>query len=126
MAEQRSGCSVSTSKRTRAWIFKLKRNSGYLTVTFQASLSEWDDLPNIARDGWHSSVNSDCSVSFLRVERVLYDGHRVVTEVNEESELTVWLKFNERKINLNDFQGCGYYVYTFTVSRTFGQCCEST
>lgn len=43
------------------------------------------------------------------MESLLYDGHRVATEVNfqynEERELTVWLKLNERTVTLNDFTG---------------------
>ena len=59
--------------------------------------------------GWQSAANSDRSLSFLRVEHVLYDGHRVVTEVilqyTEERELKVWLKSHKHTINLCDFPG---------------------
>ena len=50
-------------------------------------------------------------MSFLRAEHVLYDDHRVVTEVTlqyaEETELKVWLKSYEHTINLCDFPGFG-------------------
>ena len=56
-----------------------------------------------------SAANRDRSLSFLRVEHVLYDDHRVVTEVilqyTEERQLKVWLKSHEHTINLCDFPG---------------------
>lgn len=107
---------VLTSQRRRSkggvrerGFVNLKRNSVSPTEASQPGVIEMCDLPSITYDGWQSAVNSDSSVSFLRVESLLYDGHRVATEVNfqynEERELTVWLKLNERTVTLNDFTG---------------------
>ena len=64
------------------------RERGYLNLKRKLECSattsnqcEWNELPKITFAGWQSAANSDRSLSFLRVEHVLYDDHRVVTEV---------------------------------------------
>lgn len=54
-------------------------------------------------------MNNELSVSFVRIEQFLYDGHRVVTEVNlqfvDQRDVSVILKFKERTLALDDYPG---------------------
>ena len=92
------------------------RECGYLNLKRKLECSattsnqcEWNELPKITFAGWQSAANSDRSLSYLRVEHVFYDDHRVVMEVilqyTEERELNAWLKSHEHTINLCDFPG---------------------
>ena len=103
---------ISQRRRSKGGV----RERGYLNLKRKLECSattsnhcEWNELPKITFAGWQSAANSDRSLSFLRVEHVLYDDHRVVTEVilqyTEERELKVWLKSHEHTINLCDFPG---------------------
>ena len=103
---------ISQRRRSKGEV----REHGYLNLKRKLECSaatsnqcEWNELPKITFAGWQSAANSDRSLRFLCVEHVLYDGHRVVTEVilqyTEERELKVWLKSHEHTINLCDFQG---------------------
>ena len=76
---------------------------------------EWDDFSrqiseiSAGHNGWQSTVNNELSVSFVHVEDVVYDGHRVLTEVNfkflEEKQVEIILKYNEHIISLHNFSG---------------------
>ena len=103
---------ISQRRRSKGGV----RERGYLNLKRKLECSattsnqcEWNELAKITFAGWQSAANSDRSLSFLRVQHVLYDGHRVVTEVilqyTEERELKVWLKSHEHTINLCDFPG---------------------
>ena len=103
---------ISQRRRSKGGV----RERGYLNLKRKLECSattsnqcEGNELPKITFAGCQSVANSDRSLSFLRVEHVHYDGHRVVTEVilqyTEERELKVWLKSNEHTINLCDFPG---------------------
>lgn len=103
---------ISQRRRSKGGV----RERGYVNLKRKWECSattskqcEWNELPKITFEGWQSAANSDRSLSLLRVDQVLYDGHRVVTEVilqyTEERELKVWLKSHEHTINLCDFPG---------------------
>ena len=75
---------ISQRRRSKGGV----RERGYLNLKRKLECSattsnhcEWIELPKITFAGWQSAANSDRSLSFLRVEHVLYDDHRVVTEV---------------------------------------------
>lgn len=75
---------ISQHRRSKGGV----RERGYLNLKRKLKCSsttsnqfEWNELPKITFAGWQSAANSDRSLSFLRVEHVLYDDHRVVTEV---------------------------------------------
>ena len=75
---------ISQRRRSKGGV----RERGYLNLKRKLECSattsnhcEWNELPKITFAGWQSAANSDRSLSFLRVEHVLYDDHRVVTEV---------------------------------------------
>lgn len=75
---------ISQRRRSKGGV----RERGYLNLKRKLECSattsnhcEWNELPKITFVGWQSAANSDRSLSFLRVEHVLYDDHRVVTEV---------------------------------------------
>ena len=103
---------ISQRRRSKGGV----RERGYLNLKRKLECSAttsnqcgWNKLPKITFAGWQSAANSNRSLSFLRVEHVLYDDHWVVTEVmlqyTEERELKVWLKSHEHTINLCDFPG---------------------
>jgi len=73
---------ISQHRRSKGGV----RERGYLNLKRKLECSattsnqcEWNELPKFTFAGWQSAANSDRSLSFLRVEHVLYDGHRVVT-----------------------------------------------
>lgn len=75
---------ISQRRRSKGGV----QERGYLNLKRKLECSattsnqcEWNELPKITFVGWQSVANSDRSLSFLRVEHVLYDDHRVVTEV---------------------------------------------
>ena len=75
---------ISQRRRSKGGV----QERGYLNLKRKLECSatttnqcEWNELPKITFVGWQSAANSDRSLSFLRVEHVLYDDHRVVTEV---------------------------------------------
>lgn len=75
---------ISQRRRSKGGV----QERGYLNLKRKLKCSattsnqfEWNELPKITFAGWQSAANSDRSLSFLRVEHVLYDDHRVVTEV---------------------------------------------
>lgn len=75
---------ISQRRRSKGGV----QERGYLNLKRKLECSatttnqcEWNELPKITFVGWQSAANSDRLLSFLRVEHVLYDNHRVVTEV---------------------------------------------
>lgn len=75
---------ISQRRRSKGGV----QERGYLNLKRKLECSatttnqcEWNELPKITFVGWQSAANSDRWLSFLRVEHVLYDDHRVVTEV---------------------------------------------
>lgn len=75
---------ISQRRRSKGGV----QERGYLNLKRKLECSatttnqcEWNELPKITFVGWQSAANSNRSLSFLRVEHVLYDDHRVVTEV---------------------------------------------
>lgn len=85
------------------------------TLESGESESDWNNFvgsvaASITQDGWQTTVNNQRSVSFVRIEKIEYDGARATTEVNfkyavEERAVLVKLKYHEREISLESFHG---------------------